>query len=140
LPKNENEKIKTALRILLFRLFTRHFSDFFPKNTSMPLWVDNLLEAMKLDGNYVYGTERMLELCDKSREHIARSIKKYTGMSASEYVNDLRLNYIANMLKNSNHSISDIIFESGFGNISWASEKFKEKFGVTMTKYRKNIK
>ena len=43
------------------------------------------------------------------------------------------------MLKNSNHDIADIVFESGFGNISWASELFKERYGMTMSEYRKKI-
>ena len=46
---------------------------------------------------------------------------------------------VASMLKNSNHDIADIIFESGFGNISWASELFKKKYGMTMSEYRKEI-
>ena len=62
------------------------------------------------------------------------------GMTVSEYINGLRLNFIANMLKNSNHSVSDIIFESGFNNISWAAEQFKAKYGVTMREYRKGSK
>ena len=139
IPETDYEKIKTSLRILLFRLLTHHFSDFSQRNTEMPLWLDNLLEEMKLDGNYVFGLSRMCELSGKSREHIARCVKKYTGTTCTEYINGLRLNYIASMLKNSNHKITDIIFESGFNNISWASELFKKKFGVTMLDYRNKI-
>ena len=80
----------------------------------------------------------MLELSPKSREHTLRSIKKHTGLTATEYINSLRLNFIANMLRNSNHSVSDIIYESGFNNISWASNLFREKFKMTMSKYRKD--
>ena len=58
-------------------------------------------------------------------------------MTVSEYINRLRLNYIANMLRNSNHSVTEIIFESGFNNISWASQLFKENYGVSMREYRK---
>ena len=92
---------------------------------------------MKHNSNFTYGIERMLSLTDKSREHLARSIKKYLGVTLSEFINDLRLSFIANMLKNSNHDIADIIFESGFGNISWASVCFKKKYGKTMREYRK---
>lgn len=59
------------------------------------------------------------------------------GVTLSEFVNDLRLSFIANMLKNSNHDIADIVFDSGFGNLSWASDLFKKKYGVTMSEYRK---
>ena len=79
----------------------------------------------------------MFELSDRSREHVSRSLKKYTGMTVSEFVNDLRLTFVANMLKNSNHSVSHILFESGFNNVSWASELFRKKYGMTMREYRK---
>ena len=128
---------QTALRILIFRIFTRYFSDYrdelFP---DMPLWLTKLCDEMRRNGNFTYGIERMLELTDKSREHLSRSIKKYMGVTPSEFVNDLRLSFIANMLKNSNHRIADIVFESGFGNLSWASELFKKKYGMTMQEYK----
>jgi len=81
-----------------------------------------------------------LSLTDRSREHVSRCMKKYMGMTPSEYINSLRLNYIANMLRDSNCDITEIIFESGFNNISWASEQFKKKYGMTMRQYRKQIR
>lgn len=130
--------IKLEIRILLFRILTRFFADADTDSKNMPQWLDRLLEGMKQNGNYIYGVERLLTLSDKSREHTLRSIKKYTGLTATEYINGLRLNFIANMLRNSNHSVSDIIFESGFNNISWASALFKEKYGMPMSVYRKS--
>ena len=88
--------------------------------------------------NFIIGLDRLLELTPKTREHTLRSIKKHIGVTATEYINTLRLNYVANMLRNSNHSISDIIFESGFNNISWASTLFHQKFGMSMREYRNN--
>ncbi len=138
IDEHDYARLKTALRILLFRIFTRFFADFQEEqNDHVPLWLTELCETMQKNGNFTYGLSRMLELTDKTREHLARSIKKYMGMTPSEFINDLRLRMIANMLKNSNHDIADIIFESGFGNISWAYELFKKKYGMTMSEYRK---
>ena len=132
-------RLQTALRILLFRIFTRFFADFTEEEGhEMPPWLSTLCAEMRKNGNFTHGIDRMLFLCDKSREHLSRSIKKYMGMTLSEFINDLRLKFIANMLKNSNHDIADIIFESGFGNISWAAELFRQKYGTTMSNYRKN--
>ncbi len=132
-------RLQTAFRILLFRIFTRFFADYTEDDThGMPLWLSLLCAEMRKNGNFTHGIERMLSLTDKSREHVSRSIKKYMGLTLSEFINDLRLKFIANMLKNSNHDIADIIFESGFGNISWAAELFRKKYGTTMSNYRKN--
>ena len=102
----------------------------------MPVWLEQMCEKMKLDGNFALGSDYFFGLSNKSREHISRTLKKHTGMTVSEFINSLRLNFIANMLRNSNYSIAQIIFDSGFNNISWASEQFKAKYGVTMREYR----
>ncbi len=134
-PQNASA-FKTAMRTFLFNTFTRYFSLGEQVREDMPAWLEQMCEKIKRDGNFALGSEYFFSLSDKSREHISRSIKKYTGMTVSEYINSLRLNFIANMLRNSNYSISQIIFDSGFNNISWASEQFKAKYGITMREYR----
>jgi len=130
--------LKTSLRIFLFGIFTKYFSDYEAWDDTMPEWLNRLCEEMKRNGNFTLGSARMQELGGKSREHISRCLKKHTGLTVSEFVNDLRLKFIANMLRNSNHSISDIIYESGFNNLCHASRLFKEQYGMTMREYRNN--
>lgn len=130
------DQLSTAFRILLFSVFTTHFSSDFEAEETIPLWLENMCNAVKKDGNFAMGSEYFFSLSDKSREHVSRMMKKHMGVTVSEYINSLRLNFIANMLRNSNHPISDIIYESGFNNISWATELFKEKYGMTMREYR----
>ncbi|MBE6703421.1 MAG: cupin domain-containing protein, partial [Ruminococcaceae bacterium] len=101
IDEGDPERLKTALRVLLFRVFTRFFADFDEENTKeIPSWLSDLCGEMKKNGNFTYGIERMLSLTDKSREHLSRSIKKYMGITLSQFINGLRLNFIANMLKN----------------------------------------
>ncbi len=78
----------------------------------------------------------MVELSGKSREHLARSLKKYYGQSTTEFINDLRLNYAANMLLGSTMPIVDLCYECGFQNISWFYIVFRKKYGVTPRQYR----
>ena len=113
----------------------KNISEIYEKN--IPSWLEELCSQMRKSENFIEGTDRMYALCDRSREHISRSMKKYLGVTVTEFINNLRLNYIASMLKNSNHSIAEIVFESGFNNLSWANEQFKAKFSTTMSKYRK---
>ncbi len=135
----DRPRIKTAIRILLFRILTRFFGTASEESdTGLPQWLAQLCAEMRRNGNFIHGIERMLSLTDKSREHVSRSIKKHLGLTLSEFINDLRLNFIANTLQNSNHGVADIVFESGFGNLSWAAELFRKKYGVTMSQYRKN--
>ena len=137
IPMTDAAALKTALRVLLFDVLITYFSDFHIRNDAMPTWLDTLCSQMRKDGNFIEGSDKMFALSDKSREHICRSMKKYTGMSVSEFINDLRLNYIANMLRSSNLSVAQIIFDSGFNNMSWACECFRKKYGMSMRQFRK---
>ena len=140
LDPHDSQKRKTLLRILLFDILTRHFSGGETVTERIPAWLEEMCEAVKRDGGFTRGTEYFLSLTDRSREHVSRCMKKFLGVTVSEYINSLRLNYIANMLRDSNHGVTEIIFESGFNNISWASEQFRKKYGMTMSVYRKSLR
>lgn len=129
--------LKTALRMLLFDIFTKYFSGYRGTAAQIPPWLDALCVQMRREGGFVEGSEKLFAMTDRSREHVCRSMKKYMGMTVSEYINELRLNYISSMLRSSNHTIAQIVFESGFNNLSWASELFKAKYGMTMRRYRR---
>lgn len=130
--------LKTALRVLLFELFSRYFSDFAHEATAVPPWLERACTQLRQTGGFVEGAERLFALADRSREHVCRSMKKYMGITVSEYINGLRLQYVASMLRSSNHSISQIVFESGFNNLSWATQLFRKRYGMSMLAYRKN--
>ncbi len=140
LDPGESQHRKTMLRMLLFDIFTRYFSEITEEKERMPLWLEEMCAAVKKNGGFTKGMDYFLSLTDRSREHVSRCMKKYMDMTASEYINSLRLNYITNMLRDSNYDITEIIFESGFNNISWASSQFKKKYGMTMSQYRKRMK
>ena len=135
IPSEEIAKRKTALRTLLFDLFTRYFSEYSADADQVPAWLEDLCQSLRR-GGFVEGSEQLFAMTEKSREYVCRSMKKYMGVTVTEYINDLRLSYICNMLHNSNHSITEIIYASGFNNLSWASQLFREKYGTTMRQYR----
>lgn len=136
IPEQEIATLKTALRVLIFDALVNHFSVPLNRLTDIPGWLEELCRQMQ-NGGYIEGSEKLYSLTDKSREHVCRSMKKHMDTTVSEFINELRLNHIANMLQNSNLSITDIIYSSGFNNLSWAAELFKRKHGITMQRYRK---
>jgi AraC family cel operon transcriptional repressor len=135
-PKNYN-LIKSKLRLFVLDILTKYFFVNENEVETVPYWLEAMCERVSRDGNFKNNTEFFFSLSDKTREHVSRSMKKYYNQTVTEYINGLRINYIANMLLNSNHKICDIIYDSGFNNISWASEFFKQKYGCTMLEYRK---
>lgn len=135
---NSPENLKTALRIMLIELFISHFYNYLPPTKKTPLWLERLLVTMRSDGNFALGIDRMVELSGKTREHLSRTVKKHLGQTLTEIINEIRINYIANRLKSSKASITDIVLDSGFNSMSRATYLFKEKHGQTMREFRNN--
>ena len=136
IPQGNDSQRKTALRILLMDLFTGQFSSYAVRDDGVPVWLDELCQKMRLNANFIEGSEKMIALSERSREHLSRSMKRYMGVTVTEFINDLRLNYIANMLRNSNKKISDIVFDSGFNTLSLATTLFRKKYGMNMRDFR----
>lgn len=136
---NSEDEVCLYLKKLLMSIFCDYFraekSQTKPP-ADIPLWLLNTIESMKQVENFSKGIPQMVQLSEKTIEHLSRSMKKFYNTTPSNFVNDLRLNYVANLMVNSDLSVADACFESGFQNISWMNVKFKEKFGITPTQYR----
>lgn len=140
-PDN-NPLVKYHYRVLLFQLFSRHLLRPTIRNLSedsAPYWLRSLNATMQDLIHFSQGIDHMVAMSGKSREYLGRMMKQYYGKTITEYINDLRLNYWANMLSNSDMPILDICYECGFQNVSWAYTLFKKKYGVSPLKYRKTF-
>ena len=94
---------------------------------------------MKKPENFIHGSERMLELSGKTREHLSRSMQKYYNITPTAYINELKLNYAINLMYSSTLSITDICYECGFSNISWFYKLFEREYGISPAKFKRSI-
>lgn len=130
-------ELKLKTRLLLTVIFTEYFIRVAVNGeTTIPQWLKNTCMKMNNKKYFSGGASAMTEISGKSREHLSRSMKKYYGVTVSEYINELRLNYIANALETSDIPIIDLCFDAGFENLSWFYSLFKEKYGITPSRYR----
>lgn len=79
--------------------------------------------------------ELLAEKMNISRSQMHRLLKKFTNLSASNYVRLYRLKVAAKLLQQSNISVSQVAYKVGFTNLSYFSKSFKEVFGKTPLEY-----
>lgn len=138
---HDKQKMQLRMKIILTEILSYFIDSHIEKtNESIPLWLSELTGFAKEAENINMTLDDMATKTGKSREHISRSFKKHYGITASEFMNEHKLNYCANLLLNTNLSVIDICFECGFQNLSWFYRKFKDKFGITPVDFRKNTK
>lgn len=134
--------MKYRSRLLLFKIFTRYFSQCtnIAYSTTIPRWLSDLDQEMQKLTNFSQPSEHMVQMSGKCRAYLGRMLKQHYNKTIPEYINDLRLNYWANCLLTSDAPILDICYDCGFENVSWAYTLFKQKYGVSPLKYRKTSK
>jgi AraC-like DNA-binding protein len=69
-----------------------------------------------------------------------RYFKKATGKTFTQVVNEYRVVHATKLLNESEQSVTDICFESGFNNFSHFNKQFKSIIGKSALNYRKEIK
>lgn len=71
-----------------------------------------------------------------SRVHIHRKLREMTGLTARDFIMNIRMRQAADLLsQESKPSISEVAWSVGFTNLSHFSQSFKEHFGVSPTEY-----
>lgn len=68
----------------------------------------------------------------------SRFIKKRTGRTFIESLNDIRLGHATRLLINTTFTIAEISYLCGFNNLSYFNRLFKRKNGCTPSAYREN--
>lgn len=74
-----------------------------------------------------------------SKCHFLRELKKLTGYTFSDYINNLRCSHASNLLADKKLSLSEIARKCGYENFPYFSRTFKKIYGVSPLQFRKNL-
>lgn len=80
--------------------------------------------------------EESARLINLGKASFCRFMKKNTGKSFIENLNEIRLEHVSQLLRESNLSISEISYSCGFNNLSFFNKIFKNKFLCTPKEFR----
>src|SRR5690349_22443637 len=99
----------------------------------------HLLRAKDLaDARYAepIGVEEMAGAAGLSRAHFSREFKRAFGESPHQYVLTRRLERAAALLRNTDHSVTDICFAVGLGSLGSVTSSFRRLYGASPGDYR----
>ena len=136
-------KINSFLYELLYILL----SDFLiKKDLNIELKTIKHLERLKvitefIDKNYKdnISLDEIASNYEISKEYLSTIFKKYMGITVGTYLKGIRLNSAYRDLVNTDYSINQLAFDNGFPNIKSFINSFKEYYGKTPYKYKKDI-
>lgn len=87
--------------------------------------------------NMDYNVESFVSDMGIGRTLLYQKINDILGMSIKEFIMDIRLKRGAQLLEQSNLTVSEISYSIGFNNPKYFSICFKKQFGLTPTEFRK---
>lgn len=107
------------------------------------------LESRRLDSFYTYlqenyereiSLQEVADLTKMTKVAFCRFLKKRTGKTFVEILNDIRLGHAINLLINTTNTVSEICFACGFNNLSNFNRLFLRKKKCTPSQLRETYK
>lgn len=136
------QQLKTAHRSLArieeFLLFlTNRVAHVAPhERVAAPRWFSEACSAAQAPDVFRLGASGFIKIAGRSPEHVCRTCKSVTGLTPSEYINRIRIEYAAHLLRSDEVSIDDVVGDCGFENASYFYRLFRRQFGTTPKAYR----
>lgn len=91
--------------------------------------VENMSDA-HLDSNL------LLEEFAMSKTQLYRKVKAITDRTPNGFIKKYRLTKVADLLKNSDKTISEVTYETGFNNRSYFYRSFKEEYNCSPSEFK----
>ena len=73
-----------------------------------------------------------------NKYYLCRKFKETFGITLLDYVNELKLNHAAYLLKTTHYTLVEICEQIGIESMPYFIKIFTKKYGITPAKYRKN--
>ncbi|WP_343329627.1 hybrid sensor histidine kinase/response regulator transcription factor [Polaribacter staleyi] len=103
-----------------------------------------LQQAMEVVEEHMTNTDFNVEMLIKemgySRTNLYTKFKEITGLSSSEFIRSIRLKRAVQLFEQSDLSVKEIMYMTGFNTASYFAKCFKKQFGVIPSEYVKQKK
>lgn len=117
----------------LIEKFNKDYSGLIDKNRSLRRnnkFIDKTIDLIQQNlDNSDYGPSELAKDLNLSESQVYRKLRAIADKPTSIFIRTIRLEEARNMLENSDKTISEISFDTGFNDPSWFSRAFKETYG-----------
>lgn len=82
------------------------------------------------------GVDQLADMVYMAPSYLSNIFKKETGQNLSKFIKEVRMEKAKDMLENTMKKIAQISVETGYPNVSYFCQSFREYFGVSPQKFR----
>ena len=131
------EKKVLQCKIIVSRIINTFLEQKFPLVSAYPKWFSELLLLLN-DPKLDLRAEEISNTTPYSYSRLARIFKKIMGISIVDYQRKIKMNFAAELLKTTDNSVLEIVYELGYNSVSYFNHTFRDYFGVSPSAYRRN--
>lgn len=102
--------------------------------------INKIVQYVENNFNHKISLEEIGALVGMSPSSVSRFFKKRTRHNFWDYLNGFRIDRAAQMMVETEHTISEICYDCGFNNISNFNRVFRDRIGTTPSDYRRKFK
>lgn len=102
-----------------------------------PDWLLTALKAAQSPQIFQDGAAGLVRVTGRGHPHVARTMRRWTGQSPSDYINGRRMSFAAAKLAGGSDTLAEIASDCGIPNLSHFHRLFREAHGMTPQRYRR---
>ncbi|MEM6897563.1 MAG: AraC family transcriptional regulator [Pseudomonadota bacterium] len=104
--------------------------------TQGPAWFSAACSAAQHIEVFSQGAPGFIAAAGRSHEHVCRTCREVLGLTPTDYINRIRIDHAARLLRTEDTSVEAIAGLCGFENTSYFYRLFSRTFGDTPKRYR----
>jgi len=97
--------------------------------------IERLREQIQLEPYQNYDAQEVASELSMSVSKLNRLFRAHYGTSMHSYVQEMRLDYAAELLNDGKANVTGAALRAGYGNMSYFSKSFRRRFGVTPSEF-----
>ncbi len=139
---SETRKLLVLLDILISLAESDAYSFLTPKDYAYDHTQDE--NRMRLINEFVYehfkepiSIQKIASVANMTDTSFCRYFKTRTLKTFTRFLNEVRIAYACRLLNNSNYSVTDACFESGFNSLSYFNRQYKSIMQMSPQQYQK---
>jgi len=101
--------------------------------------IEKAFEHMQANFDKNISLEEIAKLVDMTEVSFSRFIKKRTGKTFIDSLNEIRIGHASRLLIDTTHTIAEICYQTGFNNLSYFNRIFKARNNCTPKEFRENF-
>jgi AraC-like DNA-binding protein len=102
-------------------------------------WVEQCIRYMQLHYTEDINVEQIAQYFQLHRSYVSTAITKRIGQSPGQYLQSLRLQKAAQLLRDTDYSVTEIALSAGYPDLYRFSRTFSKAYGMSPTEFRKSF-